>query len=189
MKDDDIENVKNGGRLHKDLDKFRQCRAQRDFDKQKACVEDAEDLHYRTLACKEAMENGTNQKVVQFFEELNHLSNDGAFAGEGKKLKEEIHAKRQLRLEKHFRADQEKRLLRLEASQEQTEKARVREALGGDCPYDLLGIPQEASPAQVNRAYRRISRLFHPDRCHDDDAEEVMKNLNEAKEILLERAN
>ena len=31
--------------------------------------------------------------------------------------------------------------------------------------YETLGIPQEASPERVKRAYRRLAKIYHPDLC------------------------
>jgi DnaJ-class molecular chaperone len=35
-------------------------------------------------------------------------------------------------------------------------------------PHELLGIPQDATPAQAKKAYRKLSREKHPDKNPDN---------------------
>ena len=52
-------------------------------------------------------------------------------------------------------------------------------------PYDVLGIARDADETQVKKAFRRLARELHPDVNSDDpDAEEKLKELAEAYEIL-----
>ena len=50
--------------------------------------------------------------------------------------------------------------------------------------YDLLGIPRNASPDEIKRAFRRLAMKHHPDKNREDDAEERFKEINEAYEVL-----
>jgi curved DNA-binding protein CbpA len=56
--------------------------------------------------------------------------------------------------------------------------------------YDLLGVPPEATDAQIRAAYRTLVQLFHPDRLgHLKEesrtfAEDRLKALNAAYEVL-----
>lgn len=50
--------------------------------------------------------------------------------------------------------------------------------------YAILGIPPEASQAQIKRAYRKVVRQIHPDVNPDPDAQELIKAVNEAYAIL-----
>jgi curved DNA-binding protein CbpA len=53
--------------------------------------------------------------------------------------------------------------------------------------YRVLGIPAGASQEEIARAYRKLARRFHPDLCLPEQrqwAEEQMKRLNEAYEVL-----
>lgn len=61
-------------------------------------------------------------------------------------------------------------------------------------PYDVLGIPQSASDDEVKRAYRELSRKYHPDANVNnplrDLAEEKFKEVQEAYDtIMKEREN
>ena len=59
-------------------------------------------------------------------------------------------------------------------------------------PYSLLGVDRNASDDEVKRAYRRLSRKYHPDSYVDnplaDLAEEKFKEVQEAyDQIMKER--
>lgn len=53
-------------------------------------------------------------------------------------------------------------------------------------PYQALGVPATATPAQITAAYRVMAQLFHPDRYAEApepvrrEAERRMKELNDA---------
>ena len=50
--------------------------------------------------------------------------------------------------------------------------------------YQLLGVSFNASEDEIRRAYRRMAMQWHPDRNDDPAAEEMMKKINGAWEIL-----
>lgn len=50
--------------------------------------------------------------------------------------------------------------------------------------YKILGVKKDASAADIQRAYRKLARKFHPDVNKDKDAEEKFKMINEANEVL-----
>ncbi len=52
-------------------------------------------------------------------------------------------------------------------------------------PYDLLGVPREASGNDLRQAYRRLVRQHHPDANPDaPEAEERFKKIQQAYEVL-----
>jgi len=50
--------------------------------------------------------------------------------------------------------------------------------------YKILGIAKDASPAEVQRAYRGLARKYHPDVNKEDEAEAKFKEIGEAYEVL-----
>jgi len=51
--------------------------------------------------------------------------------------------------------------------------------------YGLLGIKKTASAEEIKKAYRALAKKYHPDaNVGDADAEEMIKELNEAYEVL-----
>lgn len=51
--------------------------------------------------------------------------------------------------------------------------------------YEVLGIPRNASPDEIKKAYRSMARKYHPDVNRDDEnAAEKFKEINDAHEIL-----
>jgi curved DNA-binding protein CbpA len=51
-------------------------------------------------------------------------------------------------------------------------------------PYATLGVPRGASQRQVQQAYRRLARRYHPDLHPDAETTERMQRVNQAWEIL-----
>jgi curved DNA-binding protein CbpA len=56
-------------------------------------------------------------------------------------------------------------------------------------PYAVLGIPRDASDEQVQRAYRRLAKRYHPDLNPDAQASQQMRRINQAWEILSSAAS
>lgn len=51
--------------------------------------------------------------------------------------------------------------------------------------YSVLGVPKEASPDDIKKAYRKLARQHHPDLNPSDlDANKKFQQLNEANEVL-----
>lgn len=50
--------------------------------------------------------------------------------------------------------------------------------------YATLGVPKTASQEEIQRAFRKLARKYHPDVNKAPDAEEKFKEINEAYEVL-----
>lgn len=53
--------------------------------------------------------------------------------------------------------------------------------------YDILGVDKTASDAEINKAYRKLAKKYHPDINHEQGAEEKYKEVNEAYEVLHDK--
>ncbi len=50
--------------------------------------------------------------------------------------------------------------------------------------YGILDLPRKASQDEVQKAYRKLARKFHPDINQTPEAEQKFKDINEAYEVL-----
>lgn len=50
--------------------------------------------------------------------------------------------------------------------------------------YKTLGVERTATQEQIQRAYRKLARQYHPDINKSPDAEDKFKHINEAHEVL-----
>jgi DnaJ-domain-containing protein 1 len=50
--------------------------------------------------------------------------------------------------------------------------------------YQLLGIKKNAKPVDIKSAYRRMARQWHPDVCHEPDAADRFRQINDAYNLL-----
>ena len=50
--------------------------------------------------------------------------------------------------------------------------------------YEVLGIDRKATPEEIQKAYRKLARKYHPDINKTKEAEDRFKEVNEANEVL-----
>jgi curved DNA-binding protein len=50
--------------------------------------------------------------------------------------------------------------------------------------YDILGVSRSASQDEIQSAYRKLARTYHPDVNKDPAAEETFKDISEAYDVL-----
>ena len=50
--------------------------------------------------------------------------------------------------------------------------------------YQILGVPRSAGQDEIQRAYRKLARTYHPDVNSDPAAEERFKEISEAYDVL-----
>ena len=54
--------------------------------------------------------------------------------------------------------------------------------------YEILGVSRDAEQAAIKSAYRKLARKYHPDVNKTKEAEEKFKDINEAYEVLSDKA-
>ena len=55
--------------------------------------------------------------------------------------------------------------------------------------YQILGLPNSASTTDVKKAYKKLARLYHPDKSTQANAAEKMKEVNRAYHNILDPNN
>lgn len=55
--------------------------------------------------------------------------------------------------------------------------------------YDRLGVSKDASQDEIKKAYRKLSKKYHPDINKDPGAEDKYKEVQEAYETLSDPQN
>jgi curved DNA-binding protein len=50
--------------------------------------------------------------------------------------------------------------------------------------YAILGVAKDAPQEEIQRAYRKLARQYHPDINKEAGAEDKFKDLGEAYEVL-----
>src|SRR5258708_5070478 len=50
--------------------------------------------------------------------------------------------------------------------------------------YEILGVPRSASQDEIQQAYRRLARTYHPDVNSDPAAEDRFKDISQAYAVL-----
>ena len=54
--------------------------------------------------------------------------------------------------------------------------------------YDTLGVAQDASAADIKKAYHKLVRQYHPDISTDPDADKKTSEINQAYNVLKDPA-
>ena len=50
--------------------------------------------------------------------------------------------------------------------------------------YKVIGVARDATADEIRKAYRKLARKYHPDVSKEPDADERMKEINEAYAVL-----
>lgn len=53
--------------------------------------------------------------------------------------------------------------------------------------YELLGIKRDATEQEIKQAYRQMAKKYHPDINKEENANQTIISLNEAKDTLLDK--
>lgn len=191
---DESESMRSRRKLYSFIHEKRLACHNSDLAKRMERVAESEGLHYRTLACTEALKSGRydevkRREITSFFDELNDVGASRSFTCSG--LKEAMIAERKSRYDEFKQEDRKKRsearatLLR-EASIADKKRLEIRQRLKGEklSHYSVLGLERDSEVADIEYAFRALSILFQPDTCKDDDATEIFRKIREAYDVL-----
>jgi curved DNA-binding protein len=53
--------------------------------------------------------------------------------------------------------------------------------------YSALGVARQASDDDIRKAYRKLARKYHPDVSKEPDADQRMREINEARDVLSDK--
>jgi molecular chaperone DnaJ len=56
--------------------------------------------------------------------------------------------------------------------------------MGAKSYYETLNVPKDASEKEIKRAYRTLTKKYHPDVCKEEGCEDKFKEINEAYDVL-----
>ncbi|WOF16579.1 molecular chaperone DnaJ [Methanoplanus sp. FWC-SCC4] len=56
--------------------------------------------------------------------------------------------------------------------------------MGAKDYYDVLNVSRNATEQEIKKAYRTLTKKYHPDVCKEEGAEEKFKEINEAYSVL-----
>lgn len=51
--------------------------------------------------------------------------------------------------------------------------------------YATLGLPENATPEEVKKAFRKLAAAYHPDVCKEPGSEDKFKKINEANQVII----
>ena len=60
-------------------------------------------------------------------------------------------------------------------------------------PHEILGVSSQASPQEIQQAYRNLMKQYHPDRIGTqgsrewNDAQKIAEAINHAKDVMLKK--
>lgn len=62
----------------------------------------------------------------------------------------------------------------------------IERVLGTQDPYTILNVSRNVTEVEIDKAYKKLCLVLHPDRCRHKKAEEAFKKLVNAKHRLLD---
>ena len=144
-------------------------------------------VHYKTLAFLQVI----TSPFVWLYAKINYFK-------ESNKAKQEEKAYNQDKAEyegksREFKEEQSKKQQREKKYQEKEkqepskqEKKKTYSRWDSSNPYEVLGINKEATPKEIKKAYRNLSKIYHPDLTltNKEEHEEIFQKINNAYDKL-----
>lgn len=62
----------------------------------------------------------------------------------------------------------------------------IERVLGTEDPYQILNVPRNINEVEIDKAYKKLCLILHPDRCKHQKAEQAFKKILNAKNKLIE---
>jgi len=79
--------------------------------------------------------------------------------------------------------------VRLKKDHEEPDKSKKYAGVEtGPYYYRVLGVSKTATPEEIKSAYRRLAKIYHPDRGADPDTEKKFKEIQKAYAVLSDPA-
>jgi hypothetical protein len=158
---EEIETMKRRSNIYSFLDARRTQLYARKLDDIDNSVKTAEEMHYRTLAFREAILSNRRQEAVKFLYECNDCGTSDVFRGN--RLKHNYTKKREGRKHDHWKREKARR----ENGNLEAEEDRLL-LRGEETPdkshYGVLGISKKALNKEIIRSFRRLAKMYHPDK-------------------------
>jgi hypothetical protein len=150
---EEIEKMKRRSNIYSFLDERRTELHARKLDDIDNSVKSAEEMHYRTLAFRDAIISNRRREAVQFLSECNYCGASDAFRGN--RLKQNYMKKRERRKHDHWKREKAHRESgNLEADQDRLLSIKSH--------YGVLGVSKTASNKEIIRSFRRLAKIYHP---------------------------
>jgi hypothetical protein len=158
---EEIATMKRKSNIYSFLDERRSELYARKLDGIDNSVRTAEEMHYRTLAFRDAILSSRREEAIQFLYECNGCGTSDVFRGNRLKQNNTKKFKRR----KRNRWEWEK--TRRERSNIDAEQDRLL-LRGEETPdkshYGVLGVSKTASNKEIIRSFRRLAKMYHPDK-------------------------
>ena len=185
---DKMDEMRRSRKLYSFLDKRRKKMYGRKLRTDRETVRRAERDHYRTIAFREALANGSasRSEIFQYLEEMNGIKRTKT-AFESNDVKQKYLEERESRRRDHFTRDHDARtktsqlLLEFKTNPQDDVAVFYREDA---THYDILGVAPDASAKTIRSKFSELSKIFHPDKRNQEDSAVIFRLLLEARNTL-----
>eukprot|EP00892_Ulva_mutabilis_P003375 jgi/Ulvmu1/1409/UM011_0138.1 len=122
-------------------------------------------------------------------EELKHAREEAASIAEAMEVSEKLRKRRQqfeVEHEEELRVEKEKRASRAKQIENEVEQRKLISHVlkQHSSLYDVLLIPETSSSGDISKAWKRLSKMVHPDRCKLARADEAFIKIKAAVDAL-----
>jgi len=179
----DLKEVRRKGDFYSRLNWWRAKAMRETLEATDSAVEVAKTMHYSSIAFVEAAKNNQRQEALQFLYEINRVAwpaqsfkfgldgmrgVSGSFV-DGSDMRQNFYTERKQRLQHYYDKQKQRRQIAQEKASVIPDKEEqtifLLESGGRNTShYDVLGVPQTATIEDIQRAFRRLAKIHHPDK-------------------------